>query len=280
MQQEFMTGMRRLPFLTDFMRAEACFRDYEQPSRKTEISTVQFKFFTKQILFLVNFKKQRSQNQHDQIQWNEQQNYFTIETGAIHLEDTFADVRQRITNILNAGYKLNQDIRRMSQRINIIEEFQKLNVVLLAQSESENDESRLKEFDRLSRYFKEGQREQKVFKFDYVRFETNLLASYDCFSTYRHADGSQEWRPCKILSKDQKSEGASARARTPTELECAFLYEIEFKHQAGQGLTYKRERKDILMSARVAQQNQRSFDSECFKFIADTYQDVRVQQEL
>lgn len=134
----------------------------------------------------------------------------------------------------------------------------------------------------------------------------HLLEGYDCFSIYKHADNSYEWRLCKIVGKELKTEfkqqsavesflelGSKYRKDVDQDSEQItsskkqlfgnnyrmsvhesdqYFYYLEFQHLKlyGREMWCKRRREDVIFSARYSRDIQ-SFESNCYKFIMDTY---------
>lgn len=134
----------------------------------------------------------------------------------------------------------------------------------------------------------------------------HLLEGYDCFSIYKHADNSYEWRLCKIVGKELKPEfkqqsavesflelGSKYRKDVDQDSEQIasskqqlfgnnyrmsvhesdqYFYYLEFQHLKlyGREMWCKRRREDIIFSARYSRDSQ-SFEANCYKFIMDTY---------
>ena len=67
--------------------------------------------------------------------------------------------------------------------------------------------------------------------------EERDLAAFDCYSLYKHCDGSYEWRLCKIMHKEPIV-SPQELAKTSEEIDSQsqkFYYWIEFLHHRKTG---------------------------------------------
>lgn len=97
MKKEFLYKTPFIPFLTDLMRAETLFRDYNQPFQgKTPISSISFNFYLQSYLFCFIFEKDARQST-----VTLKGSTFVVNTSGLFLEDTFDDVRNQIIDQLN-----------------------------------------------------------------------------------------------------------------------------------------------------------------------------------
>jgi hypothetical protein len=102
-----------------------------------------------------------------------------------------------------------------------------------------------------------------------------ILEGYDCFGLYHHLDGSDEWRPAKIVKKESRHPNDSTtdqNQRLAKHESTRFKYLVEFEHlkDYGQALWATRGREAVLFSARYAR-DEVNFESDCQAFVLDLY---------
>ena len=85
--------------------------------------------------------------------------------------------------------------------------------------------------------------------------------AYDCLGIYKHSDMSYEWRPCRIMRRELK-------ANLEKSNEC---YWIEFLHCRDQGMWFKRNYKDVLLSVDYTRYQLGNFKKECLDFCKKLY---------
>ena len=176
------------------MRAETFFRDHDKtPVAKKEISLIAFNFYLKSSLF--TFICDKNHRSADPAVFKDGSSYI-MTVGPIFAEDTFNDVRQKILDTLEFGQRQLKEIRDLSQRMDIKQEFSSKVLFVIGQDERKQSERIIKEFDRVGKHF--NSYAAQIFRIEASRHNTNINFGYDCFSIYKHADNSTEWRSCKV----------------------------------------------------------------------------------
>ena len=139
----------------------------------------------------------------------------------------------------------------------------------------------------------------------------HLREGYDCFSIYKHADNSYEWRLCKIVGKELKPEfklqGAiesfvdfgkkkvadkkffndgddsdqfeqkkgemfGENYRTSVHESDKYFYFLEFQHLKLYGREmWCKRRREDIIFSARYSRDIQSFEKNCYKFIMDTY---------
>ena len=198
-----------------------------------------------------------------------------------HEQDVVSDVRERIAKALERLIASEAALQKVEEASQLLSQVRGVRDFFLLGAEQAW--RLVNEYDRLVEF--QGQAgAEVVLKMEESKHhgenlflsskeEERDLAAFDCYSLYKHCDGSYEWRLCKIMHK----EPVVGQEQDSDPLSQKFNYWIEFLHhrKTGQKLWLKRRREEILMSARYAREQQRNYEQETLKFIRETYSELQ-----
>lgn len=211
-------------------------------------------------------------------------NSYRISMTAAHQEDVVSDLRERIIGALRKIIESEPIIKKVDGSLDLIKQAQGIRGFLLKITKVQGKQwTKVEEYDRLVKFTADDESSQLVLKFEQtiyqmgrpIELSLETPEGYDCFSLYKHTDFSYEWRLCKIVHKEKKGRNNNLSSKKVKENDSQgdFYYWIEFLHlkHIGSSMWLKRNREEILMSARYSREQQRNFEASTLQFIVDTY---------